>query len=209
MRIDYEKKFNDPVASKTSWQPLRKGGASFKTYSLVNVSPSRAEFRSTWYAILFYVIFIGLGLGLLISSLINLYLDSFSFENLKMFELIAGIIFLVVGLRISFNNIRPIVFDKTFGYYWIGYKKPHYSSVHQKPDLFFRMYNIHALQLVSELVKGDKRSYYSYELNIVYGDGSRKNIVDHGNIEKLRKEAEELSRFINKPLWSDTRKIFK
>ena len=59
MNIDYAKKFNDKVAAATSWQPLRKGGASFKTYSLVTLSASRIEFRSTWYAILFYLIFIG------------------------------------------------------------------------------------------------------------------------------------------------------
>lgn len=202
MAIDYAKKFNDRVAGKTSWQPLKKGGASFGTYRLVHVSASRIEFRATWYAILFYIIFMAIGLGLLLSSLFNLYINDFHFEYFEPLYFIIGTLFFLAGLFMAKKNITPVVFDKTYGYFWKGYKKPHYSNVHKMQEIFQRMHDIHALQLIAELVKGDKRSYYSYELNIIYYDGSRKNVVDHGNIEKLKKEAEELARFINRPLWS-------
>ena len=205
MTADYAKKFNDNVAAITSWAPLKEGGASFKTYKLVSVSPSRLEFRSTWYAILFYTVFTGLGSGLVIASLYNAFSETFQVENLSILQITAGLIFLFSGLTMFIKNVAPVVFDKSLGYYWKGFKKPRHDSIYKKPDVFFRIIDIYALQLISELVKGNKRSYFSYELNIIYRDGNRKNIVDHGNIEKLREDAEKLSSFINRPLWSDTR----
>ena len=63
---------------------------------------------------------------------------------------------------------------------------------------------IHALQLVSEHVRGNKSSYWSYELNLVLGDGSRINVVDHGNLDQLRADAQTLAGFLNKPVWDAT-----
>ena len=65
--------------------------------------------------------------------------------------------------------------------------------------------SIHALQLLSEFISGSKNSYYSYELNLVLHDGSRINVVDHGNLERLRSDASTLSQFLGKPVWDATR----
>jgi hypothetical protein len=59
--------------------------------------------------------------------------------------------------------------------------------------------------LWSEFVSGSKNSYHSYELNLVLNDGSRINVVDHGNLERLRSDASTLSRFLDKPVWDATR----
>jgi hypothetical protein len=64
--------------------------------------------------------------------------------------------------------------------------------------------SIHALQLLSEFVSGSKNSYYSYELNLVLDNGSRINVVDHGNLERLRADASTLSQFLDKPVWDAT-----
>ena len=64
--------------------------------------------------------------------------------------------------------------------------------------------SIHALQLLSEFVSGSKSSYHSYELNLVLNDGSRINVVDHGNLDRLRSDANTLSRFLDKPIWDAT-----
>jgi hypothetical protein len=58
---------------------------------------------------------------------------------------------------------------------------------------------------LSEFVSGSKNSYYSYELNLVLDDGSRINVVDHGNLERLRSDANALSQFLDKPVWDATR----
>ncbi len=62
---------------------------------------------------------------------------------------------------------------------------------------------MHALQLISEYVSG-KSSYYSYELNLVLDDGSRINVVDHGNLAAIREDAGKLALFLAKPLWDAT-----
>ena len=60
---------------------------------------------------------------------------------------------------------------------------------------------VRALQLLPELVRGDKSSYYSYELNLVLSDGTRRNVVDHGSLAKLREDAAQLSARLNLPIW--------
>jgi len=61
---------------------------------------------------------------------------------------------------------------------------------------------VHALQLVSEYCSGNKSSYYSYELNLVLKDGRRVNVIDHGNINRIRQDAQTLSNFLGKPVWN-------
>jgi hypothetical protein len=46
---------------------------------------------------------------------------------------------------------------------------------------------------------------HRYELNPVLNDGSRINVVDHGNLERLRGDAITLSQFLDKPVWDATR----
>ena len=54
---------------------------------------------------------------------------------------------------------------------------------------------------VRQACSGDKSRYYSYELNLVLEDGSRLNVIDHGNVEAIRADAQKLAAFLGKPLW--------
>ena len=62
---------------------------------------------------------------------------------------------------------------------------------------------IHAIQIIPEWVSG-KNSFVSYEINIVLKDFSRHNIVDHGNIKKIREDAEKISMFLGVRMWDVT-----
>ena len=64
-----------------------------------------------------------------------------------------------------------------------------------------QLYQVHALQIIREYVRGNKSSYYSYELNLILKDGSRKNVVDHGSIKQLQKDAQTLGQFLGIPVW--------
>ena len=194
-------RFNDSIALKTSWSPLKKGGASFGTHNLVSVSQRRMEFKPTIFAIIFYMIFTVLGFGLLSSGLYNEFQTSFEFESSNITLLIAGTIFFVVGTTLGYSGTKPIVFDREFGFYWKGRKKPNRDIEYSHPELFTPLNDIHALQILSEYIKGNKSSYYSYELNLVFRDGSRANVIDHGNLEKIREDAYKVSQFINRPVW--------
>jgi hypothetical protein len=98
----------------------------------------------------------------------------------------------------------PIVFDKRKGSYWKGRTSPydvrHTSELKDHAPLD----RIHALQLISEHVRGNKSSYYSYELNLVLDDGARLNVVDHGSRERVQADARTLSEFLDKPIWDAT-----
>lgn len=65
-----------------------------------------------------------------------------------------------------------------------------------------KLKKVHALQLISEYVRGDKSSYYSYELNLVLKDGERINVIDHGDRSAIQRDAQALAGFLGKPLWS-------
>ena len=67
--------FNDPVAQQTDWTPAEKGGSNFQTHRLVRVDDRRMEFRASRGAILFYLLFLLIGLGvtsgILIARVVN------------------------------------------------------------------------------------------------------------------------------------------
>ncbi|WP_250656959.1 hypothetical protein [Alkalimarinus coralli] len=68
-----------------------------------------------------------------------------------------------------------------------------------------RLADIQALQLLSERCtssgNGSRRSYYSYELNLILNDGKRINVMDHGNKAALVEDAKVISIFLDVPVW--------
>lgn len=190
---------DDSVAMQTDWAPARGGGANFKTRKLIIVNSDRLEFRPSMGAILFCLVFLFSGMGL-----VCFFFFSFLSEGISnIFVLFGGIIFAGVGGVMLYFATQPIVFDKREGCFWKGRKGPD-EFVDRKFLCVVKLDKIHALQLISERVRGNKSSFYSYELNIVLGDGKRINVVDHGNRSWLREDAATLSKFLRKPVWDAT-----
>jgi hypothetical protein len=193
---------NDPVALQTAWNPAKGGGASFRTHRLVTVDHSRLEFKATGGAVVFYLLFLLVGLGVTIGIPVARLTsgDSFSMSGDWLIPLLIGMVFAVVGGVMLYFGIAPIVFDLRQGCYWKGRKNP--GQVFDKRGLkdFAQLPDIHALQIISEYCSG-KNSFYSYELNLVLKDGSRVNVVDHGNLVALREDSTKLAQFLGRPLW--------
>ena len=63
--------FQDPIALRTEWKPLEKGGSNFKTHNLEVRSESRIEYLPTRGALFFYSVFIGVGILSLFIPLLN------------------------------------------------------------------------------------------------------------------------------------------
>ena len=76
-----------------------------------------------------------------------------------------------------------------------------YSNELTQGKKSFDLKNVEAIQLIREYVRGNKSSYYSYELNLICSDGSRINIVDHGALRKLREDAALLAEYLSIPVW--------
>jgi hypothetical protein len=192
----------DPVAELTAWTPAKGGGANFRTRRLVMVTPNRIEFRASMVTNIFFGSFLLGGIGITAGVFyFHFSTRTFMWSSDTVLPLLAGIGFAVLGGCLLYFGTAPIVFDKSRGLFWKGRKSQGGVSDSNSLKHFTGLEDIHALQLISEYCRGSKRSYYSYELNLVLRDGKRINVIDHGHCDKLRKDAETLSRFLERPVW--------
>lgn len=187
--------FDDPVAEKAEWTPLRSGGANFQTHKLVTAQRDRMEFRASLGMVLFSLVFALAGAGLSIGIFL-------SQEQASPFILL-GLVFMGAGGVMLYFSTVPVIFDKRKGFFWKGKKAPYESGNWRKRKDCARLGEIHALQLIAEWVSKSEKSssYYSYEINLVLKDGSRINVVDHGKKSKIQEDAKALAEFLDKPLW--------
>lgn len=180
----------------TDWSPLKKGGANFRTHKLVSVDVDTVVFEPSTGALVFYWIFLLFGIvpfGLGIWQILE---NGFAMKPEILAPIGFGIVFGVIGLVLFGFGTRPIVFDLSRDYYWKGRKDPDEAWDKSELKNFADLTQVVGLQIITEVVSGDKGSYTSHELNLVLKDGSRLNVVDHGNEEKLRADAEVLAEFL-------------
>lgn len=197
--------FNDPVADQTSWGPLKGGGTNFCTHKMKRVSKTRIEFKTTLGAKLFSGIFGFAGLGIMIGGgfLLAKGNTNDALGGMIFMELF-GAVFALVGCGLYYSMSTPTVLDAKLGLYWKGRKDPTLPSNRDLMKVCVELAEIHAIQLLSEYCRGSGKnssSYWSYELNFVLTDGERVNVVDHGNLVRIRKEAAQLADLLKLPVW--------
>lgn len=192
--IDFD---TSSLQKRVKTSPLKRGGASFKTNVLVEKSSSRLIYKPSIGAALFSSIFLIVGLGILTYCISSFVRGNFDTLNMNWFLVIAGLIFSGAGVLLFYNLYMPVVFDKQLGLYY----KTHRFKLHESKDNQIRLTSIAALQIIGEHVRSDKGSYKSFELNLVLEDGTRKNVIDHGNLKSIIMDAEIISKFLNVPIW--------
>jgi hypothetical protein len=186
----------DDMARRIAWSPLKGGGASFRTKKLIK-NQDKIAFKTSIFVYLFAAVFIILGVGIPVSFIIFEPFPSLE-SGFPWFEVLFAALFVIVGLVVITPQFGKIVFDTQSGQY---VKKNVLGESH------IPLSDIYSLQIISEYVKKqsqDDHSYYSYELNIVTKDGLRLNVIDHGNLESLRADAQEIATLLNVPLWDTT-----
>ncbi len=193
---------NDPIATQTEWKSACRGGANFRTFKLVRVNPHRIKFRTTFGALLFALIFLVPGLGLVVLIIWESYLTAFTTELMVVAGL--GLIFAGVGGYLLYRQILPIVFDEQIGLFWKKHKPRETVVIDGVTEDCVHLEFIHALQIVAEFISGKNSNYYSFELNLVLKNGKRINVIDHSNKKKIDCEAKILSEFLNVPVWDAT-----
>ncbi len=176
--------FKDTLAMQTEWCPLVKGGgANFVTHNL-KITINLAKFKASEKLMRFTFIWIAVS------------------GVMSCFFLLFGLVPLFFGIFMLRSYTAPILFDRKNGFFQKGRKTDFKGNGSKLNNYAVKLDNIHALQLVPKSCD----LHCNYELNLVLKDSSRCYVIDHNDKEKLRADAEELSRFLEKPLWDATEK---
>ncbi|MFL0728592.1 MAG: hypothetical protein AB8B37_02550 [Prochlorococcus sp.] len=187
--------FGDELAYKVEWSPLVGGGTNFTTHRLVK-SPgfSRNQIRvetSLWvylfggFCIFFTFIIFQSTLGGNATWTVN----GVDGPPPSWWPIMALMPASMGCGMIWWFKTKEGIFD------YAAYKFTRGSQ-------HFRLDDVHAIQLISERVISSKGGpYRSFELNLVFASGTRINIVDHGSLIALRRDAHMLSEFLRVPVW--------
>lgn len=190
-------RFNDEIANRTEWFPLKSGGANFKTNILVKVSSSIYRYQLSLGGKIFIGIFAVVGLATGVGGLLALIGGTM----IGLFFLLFGTVFSGAAYLMYRTMGAHIIFDATLGFLRRGKELPKLSGDIQKKNDLIYFNDIHAIQIISERVRSKNGSYLSYELNLILKDASRFNVVDHGNYAQINEDAQTLSSFLGKPIW--------
>ena len=191
----------DNLRINVDTSPLNSGGASFKTHVLIKQSGSKLSYKPYFGAAIFSFIFFAVGFGVLFFGIYPLFENGFDIAKVEWFLLIFGLIFTIAGGFMFYTFYKPRVFDKQLGVYYKAYNADVHRIKKDTSKTYIPLTSIVAIQLIGEHVKNDKGSYKSFELNLVLNDGSRKNVIDHGDLKSIIRDAETLSHFLNIPIW--------
>jgi hypothetical protein len=112
---------------------------------------------------------------------------------------LVGCLFVGIGGAFYWFMTRPIGFDRAAGRFW---------KRQEEVPLDW----IHAIQLICESRKGSwgsgESGFDSCEINLVLKDGSRINVVDHGNLGRIRQDSRQLGEFLGVGLGLHLRGLF-
>lgn len=204
--------FNDPVATSTQWTPKVRGGSSYWTHELKEISDSRMEYQAMQWSI-FLIIFIVLTVFLPTVALLGPMVNETGLSDIlapenRPFLLYGGgaLTIAVITITLVLLQKRTVVFDKSYGVYWKTNKlsKTEGGTLSPMSDKNTSLADIHALQIIGERVSSDNHSFDSFELNLVKRDASRENLVDHAQVARIREEALKLGLFLGVPVWDAT-----
>jgi len=211
---------NDPVALKTYWVSTGASASSNRTHKLVQINSNRIEFKASFQekaaSFSFFIIGALVVFAPIYGFIFHIYgLISDTSVVLSMIGM--GLIFMSAGAYLFYIAIKPIVFDKKDGYFWKGRVEPKNVLIKKSiDDDWVALNKIHALQLINRRIRGStdtdghrSSSYYSYELNLVLDDGTRLNVLAHGNKYFIIEDAKVLSKFLQKPIWNTTNTVME
>jgi hypothetical protein len=189
---------DDPLAVRTSWDPLARGGTNFKTRDLVAVGTDRVEFPATWGMRIFAAVFAGLGL-VVIAVGIGVSEEAGVGTTLAIFGF--GVVFTAIAIAVWRSGTAPIVFDRKEGAFWRGRAPPAGAGPDAVRTDCAPLTDIRALQIIEERLSAKGGSFRSYELNLVLCDARRVNVLDHGDYAALRRDADTIAAFLDCPVW--------
>ena len=182
---------DDPVSKRISWNPLAPGGSSFKSQTMT-VLGDTIEIKESASSKLMLSFF-------WITGLVLCYVASQTDSEGWWITMFIGVVFTAVGLAATFLFFETLTFDKAQGVYFRGQYEPGMTSVNRQKQ--GRLADIYALQILSEHLHSGISPFISYELNLVFENGERVNVMDHGDLSALEDSAMRLAELTHAPIW--------
>ena len=204
-------RFDNPVALRTSWSPLKSGGTNFRTHNYVE-ERDEVRFQPTMGALIFCGFFISFGALFALIAFSSMHQTNEPFQLEVLLPILIPLIFSGGGIFMFRLLTTPIVFNKHKGYYWKGRVNENQRIAQADLKVKCKLTEIEAVQVIAEWISGHSSgssggsSYYqSYEINLVLKDASRLNVVDYGHYRGVVESAQKLSHYLSIPLWDATR----
>lgn len=197
---NYLNSIDDEIVKNSSFIPLKRGWTNIKSHDLIIDNNWNYLFQVKWFfPILFLIMF---SIPLIATSIIIasdfITKKTLSWDMIWDFfgQIIFSFIFLAPAWILFYFLYRSYIFDFQNGYFYdTRLAKKLFELLHQEKykNKIIPISEIYAIQIISERVHGKNTTYTSYELNMILKDSRRVNVIDHGNIEEIRKNADELA----------------
>lgn len=179
-----------------AWTRVRPGGASYRTHRVL-VRGDRLEFVPSRGALAIVV-----GPALFTLCLALVWFAQYLAEDDEA-ALVPALLSLLTGMIVAWITKRMLishrVFDRAAGRYWDTRE----GGTRRRPGReAIALTEIRGVQIVREHVTGPESDYDADELDLVLGQDRRINVVDHGDLAGLRRDAETVARWLGVPLWT-------
>jgi hypothetical protein len=206
--------FRDSLAKGISWGPKVKGGSKLRTRTMIKSGYSLIRFVPAFGPLVISVLLCVGGLWVMSFITPNISITQYLFNFVGIIQLIYfkvqhnpamlgvllfAFVFLMMGFISLYLLFKPIRFDRDKRLFVAGY------AFSKTKTISFD--DIKAVQIISEhCLKTNhnsthKTSYLSYELNLVLKDKSRVNVVDHSDVDEIKRGADAISKMMLVPVW--------
>jgi len=186
-----------------NWKPLNRGSRSITTYKLRTVGKGLMKFKPTIQYLIGGLVISLIGLGLLSFLLFS---DNVAYRGPEEvigykdgFPLLIAMFFSLIGIHGLWHAIfEGASFDLTtktvtiYAYNLLSRKVKKINFI-----------EINCLQLIEKEFYDDMREGLSYELNLIHNQHYRLTLVEHRDKNIIVKDAEQLSKFLKKELYTN------
>ena len=187
--------FNDTKAINLNWKPLKiKQTTTYRTFDIkskdnmcLELGISKPMRRLTFFFFLLSSFFLFFGLYLF---------KELGYTVLSIMLLIG--LFGTLGVFYGYKNLnKKQCFDKNKGVY---IKCHAFNS--KLIESSFSLNSIDALQLIKKTIRGENTNLDCFELNFVFNNLKRYNLLNHCDEKSIRQQSQQLADFLEVPLWS-------
>ena len=188
--------FDDELAYQIEWTPLIRGGTNFTTHRLVKslgTNRDKIFVKTTTWCYMYCSFFLIVTFSIIATSLggdVTWTVNGVEEPPPSFWPLVALLPIAVGCGMLWWQKRKEGIFE---------YKAYTFTRGNQT----FELDQVCAIQLIDEQVSSNNEggSFRSYELNLVFNNCSRINIVDHGSLTTIRQDSRMLSEFLRVPIW--------